>query len=88
MIGVQVSDQHARDGFIIQVVLENIRPDFAGGMGKQPGIHQRPALAIAQQPHIDMIEQERQRQPQPLDVRGDIPNFTGFRAAVNYVLDA
>ena len=62
MVRVQVGDQNAGDRCTIEVVFENVFPYLAGRVGENSGIGNGPAVAILQQPDIDVAQQERQRQ--------------------------
>jgi hypothetical protein len=50
-------------------LLDDLRPGYAHGIIGKTGINDDPAITIAQQPQIDVVELKRQRHAQPENYR-------------------
>ena len=66
MIGVKMRDQDARHRAAIQRGGEHALPQGAGLLAADAGIDDGPALAILQQPEVDVVQREGQRHAQPV----------------------
>ena len=79
MIGMQMSNDDALHRPSREVVGEDLLPESLGDFATKAGIHDDPAVAVAQQPEIDVIEGKRQRHAQPVDAVGDLQQPAGVR---------
>ena len=76
VIGVKVGGEDPRDRPAVQRLLEDLLPELADPGVAQAAVDQAPALAVRQQPQIDVIEAgDRQRHAQPLDPRRDLTDL-------------
>ena len=56
---------------------DHLAPEFAHGIVGEAGIDDRPPVAVAQQPQVDMVELEGKRHAQPEDTRRDFDLLAG-----------
>ena len=85
VVRVVVGDDDTVDGPPAQGILEGGAPDFLGVTGREAGVHQGPAVAVLEQPQIDVVEGERQRKVQPMHAGGHFPALAGFRGLIERV---
>ena len=71
VVGMEVRDDHARQGAPLELRREHALPGLAHVGETDPRVHGRPALAVLHEPEVDVIEREGQGHPQPLDAGGD-----------------
>src|SRR5574343_216248 len=77
MVGVEVGDDQFFN-WPVQPV-ENLRPSLAYMIFREAGIDNDPAFVVAEQPEVDVIELERQRQAQPDDARRALGQLASSR---------
>ena len=78
MVRVSVGDDEARDLAPRQRAGKHALPHFFRGVGENAGIDQRDAVAIFQEPQIDMVERHRQRHGQPPHAGRDVDDRAGI----------
>ena len=79
VVGMEVRADHARDGFAVELLGEDLLPQFARVLRIDAGVDDGPAVLLLDQPQIDVVELERQRHAQPVDAGGDVLDIAGFR---------
>ena len=78
MIGMAMSGEHASDRLAAQWPVEQRQPEPARDRIVDAGVDQREAVAILDQIDVDVVEPERQRQPQPEYARRRLDPFERF----------
>ena len=77
MVRVKVGDDQALHRAI--KLLDDPRPGRTHGIIGKTGIDDDPAIAVAQQPQIDVIQLKRQRHAQPKDTGSNLDQLTVSR---------
>ncbi len=78
MIGMQMGDDHPLDGLARHGPGEELLPGLGRGLVAHAGIDHGPAVAILQQPQIDVVELERQAHAHPMHARRNLDGLAGF----------
>ena len=76
MIRVIVGNDHPGDRFSVELLCQQLLPDFPAAPNTKAGIHNHPTLVIFQQPEVDMVERKRQRETQPENAFGHLETLT------------
>ena len=75
VVGMEMGADHADDRRVADHPGQHLVPDLLRPVDVVAGIDDRPAVAVDQQPQIDVIERERQRHPHPVDAGHDLEGF-------------
>jgi hypothetical protein len=75
VIRVQVRRNHPGDGFTVQNVCEDGAPVRLHALIEQACVHDGPAIAVTQQPDVDVIQSARHGHANPEDAVCDLRDF-------------
>ena len=79
---------NARSRFIIHGARKCFAPHVTARTCIYAGIHNAPAIVVAQKPEVDVLERKGQRHAQPDHAIGDLHGFTVGRYRVEFVRNA
>jgi hypothetical protein len=68
---MEVSGDHAADALAVELVREDALPQRARVRQPEPGVDHGEAVAVVQEPEVDVIQRERQRHAEPADAGSD-----------------
>ena len=88
MIRMKMRDDDAPDRLAVEARRKNPVPQSARFVGSEAAINYGPAIAIVQQPEVDVLERERQGHAQPVDAGRDLSNRSGFGRLRKRINDA
>jgi len=71
VIRMEVRQHHARDRPAVELTREDPLPQRAHIVETDAGVHDGPAVAVGEQPQVDVVELKRQRHAQPHHAGGD-----------------
>ena len=79
VVGVHMGADHTRDRPACHDGAEQLLPQLACTVEIQAGIHDGPAIAVGQQPEIDMVQRHGHGKAYPVDALGNLLGLTGRR---------
>src|SRR5690606_33490634 len=85
VVGVQVRHDYPADRTFLHCSGERLLPHAFRYIGAYAGVDDRPAIAIFEEPQVDVTERERERHPQPDDTWRNLHRLAGFRPVVELV---
>ena len=86
MVRVHVGDEDARDRTVAQAV-QQLAPCGGAVVGAYPGVDDGAAIAIVDQPDVDVVELERQRHAHPAHARPHLQRLTCRWRRFEWVVD-
>ncbi|MNH32334.1 hypothetical protein D3C79_927700 [compost metagenome] len=79
MVGVKVGADHCQHRQPAAHFAEHPIPDLTGLRGVHAGVHHHPAIGVAQQIEVDVVQAKRQRHAQPPHARRHFTHLPGVR---------